>query len=141
MTVRGPDGFRVCFVCTGNICRSPMAEAVFRARAAAEGLAVTVLEPAQVPGTFQQALHEMRSGRPGPVLIDLPLDVHHEAPGTPCHELSAPETRRTPALGSVHRTRTAGGGEVTWGTALAGDADPLVGAWREEIRMLRDLVI
>jgi protein-tyrosine phosphatase len=42
MTVRGPDGFRVCFVCTGNICRSPMAEAVFRARAAAEGLAVTV---------------------------------------------------------------------------------------------------
>lgn len=24
--------YRVCFVCTGNICRSPMAEAVFRAR-------------------------------------------------------------------------------------------------------------
>jgi protein-tyrosine phosphatase len=24
--------FRVCFVCTGNICRSPMAESVFRAR-------------------------------------------------------------------------------------------------------------
>ena len=38
-------------------------------------LAVTVLEPAQVPGTFQQAFHLMRSGRPGPVLIDLPFDV------------------------------------------------------------------
>jgi tartronate-semialdehyde synthase len=38
-------------------------------------LAVTVLEPAQVPGTFQQAFHLLRSGRPGPVLIDLPLDV------------------------------------------------------------------
>jgi tartronate-semialdehyde synthase len=38
-------------------------------------LAVTVLEPAQVPGTFQQAFHLMRSGRPGPVLIDLPIDV------------------------------------------------------------------
>ncbi|MFF4752324.1 low molecular weight protein-tyrosine-phosphatase [Streptomyces sp. NPDC002514] len=25
--------YRVCFVCTGNICRSPMAESVFRARA------------------------------------------------------------------------------------------------------------
>ena len=37
--------------------------------------AVTVLEPAQVPGTFQQAFHLMRSGRPGPVLIDLPFDV------------------------------------------------------------------
>ncbi|MEB3371831.1 glyoxylate carboligase [Saccharopolyspora mangrovi] len=37
--------------------------------------AVTVLEPAQVPGTFQKAFQLMRSGRPGPVLIDLPLDV------------------------------------------------------------------
>ncbi|MGA8247616.1 MAG: glyoxylate carboligase [Nocardioides sp.] len=38
-------------------------------------LAVTVLEPAQVPGTFQEAFHRMRSGRPGPCLIDLPIDV------------------------------------------------------------------
>ncbi|KRD21248.1 MULTISPECIES: low molecular weight protein-tyrosine-phosphatase [unclassified Streptomyces] len=30
--------YRVCFVCTGNICRSPMAEAVFRARVADAGL-------------------------------------------------------------------------------------------------------
>src|SRR6266849_3407861 len=29
----------------------------------------------QVPGAFQQAFHLMRSGRPGPVLIDLPFDV------------------------------------------------------------------
>ncbi|QDL53344.1 glyoxylate carboligase [Rhodoferax aquaticus] len=37
--------------------------------------ATTVLEPAQVPRVFQQAFHLMRSGRPGPVLIDLPFDV------------------------------------------------------------------
>ncbi len=37
--------------------------------------ATTVLEPGQVPRAFQQAFHLMRSGRPGPVLIDLPLDV------------------------------------------------------------------
>src|ERR687894_1897271 len=37
--------------------------------------AVTVREPGQVPGAFAQAFHLMRSGRPGPVLIDLPLDV------------------------------------------------------------------
>jgi tartronate-semialdehyde synthase len=37
--------------------------------------AVTVREPAQVPHVFQQAFHVMRSGRPGPVLIDLPFDV------------------------------------------------------------------
>ncbi len=38
-------------------------------------MAMTVLEPAQVPGAFQQAFHLMRSGRPGPVLLDLPIDV------------------------------------------------------------------
>ena len=37
--------------------------------------ATTVLEPAQVPRAFQQAFHLMRSGRPGPVLLDLPFDV------------------------------------------------------------------
>ncbi|MCL8380732.1 glyoxylate carboligase [Xanthobacter aminoxidans] len=37
--------------------------------------AVTVREPALVPMVFQQAFHVMRSGRPGPVLIDLPIDV------------------------------------------------------------------
>jgi tartronate-semialdehyde synthase len=36
---------------------------------------VTVREPAQVPRAFQQAFFLMRSGRPGPVLIDLPFDV------------------------------------------------------------------
>ncbi|MFA6966890.1 glyoxylate carboligase [Bosea sp. (in: a-proteobacteria)] len=37
--------------------------------------AVTVREPGLVPRVFQQAFHIMRSGRPGPVLIDLPIDV------------------------------------------------------------------
>ncbi|MET8693779.1 low molecular weight protein-tyrosine-phosphatase [Streptomyces bauhiniae] len=30
--------YRVCFVCTGNICRSPIAESVFRARVTEAGL-------------------------------------------------------------------------------------------------------
>ena len=37
--------------------------------------ATTVLEPGQVPYVFQRAFQEMRSGRPGPVLVDLPFDV------------------------------------------------------------------
>ena len=37
--------------------------------------AICVREPALVPMVFQQAFHVMRSGRPGPVLIDLPVDV------------------------------------------------------------------
>jgi protein-tyrosine phosphatase len=38
----GWDVYRITFVCTGNICRSPMAEAVFRAHAEEEGLDVEV---------------------------------------------------------------------------------------------------
>ena len=44
----------------------------------AEGVtkwSVTVREPALVPRVFQKAFHLMRSSRPGPVLIDLPIDV------------------------------------------------------------------
>ena len=37
--------------------------------------AATILEPGQVPGAFEKAFQLMRSGRPGPVLIDLPIDV------------------------------------------------------------------
>jgi tartronate-semialdehyde synthase len=37
--------------------------------------AVTVREPELVPHMLQQAFHLMRSGRPGPVLLDLPFDV------------------------------------------------------------------
>jgi protein-tyrosine phosphatase len=38
MMERMADPFRICFVCTGNICRSPIAAAVFRARVADAGL-------------------------------------------------------------------------------------------------------
>lgn len=37
--------------------------------------ATTVMEAGQVPYVFQKAFQLMRSGRPGPVLIDLPIDV------------------------------------------------------------------
>ncbi|WP_369045365.1 glyoxylate carboligase [Sinomonas sp. P10A9] len=38
-------------------------------------MAMTILEPGQVPGAVQKAFALMRSGRPGPVLLDLPFDV------------------------------------------------------------------
>ncbi|WP_119168542.1 glyoxylate carboligase [Algihabitans albus] len=37
--------------------------------------AVTVMEPYLVPMALQKACHLMRSSRPGPVLVDLPVDV------------------------------------------------------------------
>lgn len=36
-TDEAPPVFRICFVCTGNICRSPMAEAIFRSIVHAKG--------------------------------------------------------------------------------------------------------
>ncbi|MCK1794660.1 low molecular weight phosphotyrosine protein phosphatase [Streptomyces sp. XM4193] len=38
-TDRPEPAYHVCFVCTGNICRSPLAESVFRAKLAEDGLA------------------------------------------------------------------------------------------------------
>jgi tartronate-semialdehyde synthase len=40
--------------------------------------AVCVMEAAQVPWTFRKAFQIMREGRPGPVHIDLPIDVQRE---------------------------------------------------------------
>lgn len=37
-----PSVFRICFVCTGNICRSPMAEAIFRSIVAAKGYSKSI---------------------------------------------------------------------------------------------------
>jgi tartronate-semialdehyde synthase len=38
-------------------------------------LATTIIEPGRTPQVLQHAFHLMRSGRPGPVLVDLPVDV------------------------------------------------------------------
>ena len=38
-------------------------------------MSVTVLEPGQLVSIFQKAMYLMRSDRPGPVLIDIPIDV------------------------------------------------------------------
>lgn len=50
MTV--PDPFRVVFVCTGNICRSPMAEVVFRHLADSAGLGDRVLSTSAGTGDW-----------------------------------------------------------------------------------------
>jgi tartronate-semialdehyde synthase len=85
---------------------------------------VTVREPALVPRVFQQAFHLMRSGRPGPVLIDLPFDVQVAQiefdPDTyEPMELYKPKATRAQvekALGMLNQARrpliTAGGGII-----------------------------
>ncbi|MEU1517040.1 glyoxylate carboligase [Streptomyces sp. NPDC005811] len=87
-------------------------------------MAVTVLEAAQVPGVFQQAFHVMRSGRPGPVLIDLPVDVQLTEiefdPDTyaplPVHRPAATRAQIDKALGMLNAAErpliVAGGGVI-----------------------------
>ncbi|MDX3385961.1 low molecular weight phosphotyrosine protein phosphatase [Streptomyces niveiscabiei] len=57
--------YRVCFVCTGNICRSPMAESVFRARVADAGLAGRV----EVDSAGTDAWHEGEHADPRTVAV------------------------------------------------------------------------
>lgn len=45
---------RVCFVCTGNICRSPMAESVFRARVEEAGLGALVVADSAGTGSWHE---------------------------------------------------------------------------------------
>ncbi|MDE0546377.1 low molecular weight protein-tyrosine-phosphatase [Microbacterium sp. C7(2022)] len=52
MTARAPEPFRVVFVCTGNICRSPMADVVFRQITYAAGLAGRVLSTSAGTGDW-----------------------------------------------------------------------------------------
>lgn len=54
-----PDAgvYRVCFVCTGNICRSPIAESVFRARVAEDGLQNQVSVSSAGTGGWHEGNH------------------------------------------------------------------------------------
>lgn len=92
--------------------------------------AITVQEPAQVPRAFQQAFQIMRSSRPGPVLLDLPIDVQMTEiefdPDTyeslPAYKPAASRAQVEKALGMLNEADkpllVAGGGIIN---ANAGD--------------------
>ncbi|MEU2555409.1 low molecular weight protein-tyrosine-phosphatase [Streptomyces sp. NPDC013313] len=61
--------YRVCFVCTGNICRSPMAESVFRARVEDAGLEDRV----EIDSAGTGGWHEGEAADPRTVSV---LDEH-----------------------------------------------------------------
>ncbi|MDI1457222.1 low molecular weight protein-tyrosine-phosphatase [Streptomyces sp. NPDC003388] len=61
--------YRVCFVCTGNICRSPMAESVFRARVEEAGLEDRV----EIDSAGTGGWHEGEAADPRTVSV---LDEH-----------------------------------------------------------------
>ncbi|MFF0221736.1 low molecular weight protein-tyrosine-phosphatase [Streptomyces sp. NPDC004629] len=69
--------YRVCFVCTGNICRSPMAESVFRARTAEAELADLV----EVDSAGTGGWHEGEGADPRAVAVleEHGYDIDHTA--------------------------------------------------------------
>ncbi|MET8474070.1 low molecular weight protein-tyrosine-phosphatase [Streptomyces sp. NPDC006422] len=69
--------YRVCFVCTGNICRSPMAEHVFRARVEDAGLGGLV----EVDSAGTDGWHEGEGADPRTVhvLTESGYDAEHTA--------------------------------------------------------------
>ncbi len=69
--------YRVCFVCTGNICRSPMAESVFRARVAEAGLADLVAVDSAGTGGWHEG--EPADPRTISVLEENGYDSEHTA--------------------------------------------------------------
>ena len=92
-----------------------------------------VKEPAMVPWVFREAFRIMREGRPGPVLIDLPLDVQKgeivydpEADGPLAFQAQGPH----PA--AIRKARRPGPGRQT-----AGHAPGRRGHHRRGLRPLR----
>ncbi|HET6708063.1 glyoxylate carboligase [Amycolatopsis sp.] len=66
--------------------------------------AVQVKEAAQLPWIFREAFRIARSGRPGPVLIDLPIDVQkQDIEWDSSIDSPLPVTRVTPAPARVER--------------------------------------
>lgn len=61
-------------------------------------------EPTQVPSMLREAFRVAREGRPGPVLIDLPLDVQMaEVPYDPASDAPLPYTLPAPDPGQIAR--------------------------------------
>ena len=63
-----------------------------------------ITRPEDVPGVLRQAFHIARSDRPGPVLIDLPLDVQTASiDWEPGRDRSIPVVRRAPEGEDIRR--------------------------------------
>jgi len=64
-----------------------------------------ITEPNQVPGIMRKAFQIAREGRPGPVLIDLPLDVQQaEINYDPSVDHSLPVSKPSPDMSAIEKT-------------------------------------
>ena len=90
------EPYRVMTVCTGNICRSPMAEVVLRDRLRRAGLAEDVVVDST--GISDEELGNPIDPRAGRVLASAGYDLHdHCARQVTAHDVAARELTTTHA--------------------------------------------
>ena len=95
-----------------------------------------VLDPKEIPGAVHEAFHQMKTGRPRPVEIEIPpetlaqmADIELQEPGV--YGPMAPDSAETGAGRCPYRQEPEGGHLGWWGGCLVprlGGADPLGGA-------------
>jgi acetolactate synthase-1/2/3 large subunit len=66
-----------------------------------------IRDPAEIPAAFEEAFHIAASGRPGPVLIDLPKDVQVGIVGAPRASIRQPARARRPDTIQMRRAEAA----------------------------------
>lgn len=95
---------------TGQNVRSLLGKQAFQAVDIAEIVkpvtkkSYCVTEPAQIPFVFREAFRIARDGRPGPVLIDLPLDVQRaEIEYSPDADQALPTTKPQPNRQAIRK--------------------------------------
>ena len=96
---------------TGQNVRAQLDREAFQAVNIAEVVkpltkkAYCVKDPAMVPWVFREAFKIMREGRPGPVLVDLPLDVQkEEIEYDPEVDVPLPISRMAPHAKQIQKT-------------------------------------
>ena len=77
MTANAVEPFRVVFVCTGNICRSPMAEVVFRALADSAGVGDRVLSTSAGTGSASSTSAGTKGYGPASFTASCTTKLHH----------------------------------------------------------------
>lgn len=105
------QGDSIPIICiTGQAVRSLLHKEAFQAVNVAEIVrpvtkkSYHVLETAQIPHVFREAFRIAREGRPGPVLIDLPLDVQRgEVEYDPAIDAPLPVFKPVPNRKQIHR--------------------------------------
>nr|WP_320132875.1 thiamine pyrophosphate-binding protein [uncultured Holophaga sp.] len=103
--------------------------------------AVTVEEPTQIRAHLDRALHLARTGRPGPVWLDIPLDVQAADIDPESLEGWSPEPRTAPGLDAIAQHTLELLLQARRPVILAGNGVRLAGALPDFIRLAERLQI